>query len=82
MKNQPRLFGSAPMVWKIRLICELCKVKAVWTPKNPKLIIQMVDLESAGKPAAVDFSLITKQLLYTTIPNYHAFLKTFHIKLQ
>lgn len=58
MKNQPKLFGSAPIVWKIRDICELCKVKAVYTPKKPKLIIQIMFLERVGNPALVAFSLI------------------------
>ena len=42
MKKSPRFVGSAPIVWKIRLICDDCSEKAMLTPQKPNVIANNV----------------------------------------
>ena len=63
MKKKPSFVGSAPRVWKIRPMFELCKAKAMEVPRFPKVISINVENANDGNCFLPFFASITVHFL-------------------
>src|SRR5699024_5478952 len=64
IKKKPNFVGSAPIVWKIRLICELCNEKAIDVPKLPKVI----NIKTLIAKLGIGFRFFPCELSITQLP--------------